>query len=617
MGVIDFRDVRKSFGDRLVLDGVSFEIHQNQKVALIGRNGSGKTTVFNIIAGVCDYEGQVGIRKDLTVSFLKQTHEDVQNIISVDILKSAFESLADVHKQMLVLEKTMREHPEDRLVVGEYGRLHEKYEFMGGYNTGEKLNRIITGLGIPQEVCENQFQNLSGGEKTMVMLGKALLMNPDILLLDEPTNHLDMKACEWLEKYIFEYKGTVLYISHDRTFINNTAQKVVELKFHKAQAYNGNYDAYLLQREQEKERDLKLYERQQREIARLTETARRMRSYGTEISIKRALNLEKRMERMDPAQRPVDEKSLSFSFSESRNSSKEVFRAENLSKRYGDKVVLRDVTFLVRSGDRVGVIGPNGAGKSTLVRLIMGMEDPDGGMIRMGKGMKVAYLEQDVAFEHPEKTVLEEVCDTLKLMVPSARNLLGKYLFRGDDVFKKISILSGGEKSRLRLLLQMQSDVNLLVLDEPTNHLDIPSREELEEAISLFRGTMVFISHDRHSINKFAKRIFEVTDGGLVATEGNYTLYAKAREKEPIKVSKTVAAVKDKGAEKRRILVELREAEKNISQLEEKLAETDREMEENPSDYALLTKRGRERDELSDKLEEAYQRWMDLKERAE
>ncbi|MBN2851453.1 MAG: ABC-F family ATP-binding cassette domain-containing protein [Clostridia bacterium] len=621
MGVINFDQVTKSYGDNLILDNISFEIFENEKVALIGNNGTGKTTLLNLINQYIDFEkGNISIQNGYTVSYLKQIHDELTELNGLDMLYSAFNHIDELQEKMNEAHRILSEHPDDIEVLKQYGRLHDKFEFMGGYNIKEKISKIITGLSIPEKVLKTRFYNMSGGEQTLTMLGKALLSAPDILLLDEPTNHLDMDACIWLETYIREYKGIVLYVSHDRYFINRTADKVIEISFNKTNIYKGNYESYLIQKREEQERHLKLYERQIKETDRLMETARQMRNYGTEIAIKRAKNLEKRIEKMEKVDKPVTEKTLTFAFKEIDKIGYEVIKATNISKSYQDNLILDNVNFLIKSDDRVGVIGPNGAGKSTLIKLITSRELPDHGEVKLGKSVKYAYLEQEVIFENTEHTVLEEVCDKLKLTIQSGRNLLGKYLFSNEDVFKQIKVLSGGEKSRLRLLLEMQNDVNLLILDEPTNHLDISSREQLEEAVSLFQGTMLFISHDRHFINKFAKRIFEVKDRHVTLFEGNYDFYSKEIEEKKLNreivENNEVKAAKSFGKSKRVATFTIKQLERTIEQLENDIRNTDQDIISHASDYKALGELTYQRESLSQELDEAMDKWMRLSEEA-
>jgi len=619
MGVLQFSKVTKSYGDNLILDEVSFEIYENEKVALIGRNGCGKTTIFNILDGTLDYDsGDCHIQKGFNIAYLKQIHDDQVYLKGMEMLKSAFSHIDELQQKMNNAHKKMEQNPQSKSIIKEYGRLHDKFEFMGGYNITEKIAKIITGLKIPEKVLNTIFKNLSGGEQTTIMLAKALLSVPDILLLDEPTNHLDMDACKWLESYISNYKGTVLYVSHDRYFINKTAEKVIDISFNKAKTYKGNYEAYLLQKKDDDERTYKLYESQQKEIERLMATSRQMRSYGTEIAVKRAKNLERRIEQMDLVDKPKVQRNLSLNFFESKKSGYEMVKVTKLEKSYNGNVVFENVEFLIKSGDRVGIIGPNGAGKSTLVRILTKNEKADEGEVKIGKSVKYAYLEQEVTFENEDKTVLEEVCDKLKFTLQSGRNILGKYMFSNEDVFKKIGMLSGGEKSRLRLLLEMQKDINLLILDEPTNHLDITSREQLEHSISLFNGTIIFISHDRHFINKFAKTIFDVRNQKVIKYNGNYDFYIKVIESN--KETEQVSKVKEKnivyGKKKRKAVFTIKQLEKTIEQQEVELNEIDEEIIQNATDYKLLNELTTKREQVFDKHEKAVEKWMELSEQA-
>ncbi len=448
MGVIDFKNVIKSYDGNIILDDVSFEIYKNEITALIGRNGTGKTTVFNIIIGEIPYDsGSVYVQKGLVLSYLRQMHDNVSGMSAEKVIKTAFKDIDHCEFLMHRAYEDMKNDPANKILVSEYGRLHDRFEFMGGYNTREKYNRIVKGLKIPDRILESDFDILSGGERTTVMLAKSLLSAPDILLLDEPTNHLDMDARDWLENFMTGYKGSIIYVSHDRYFIDKTASRVIELAGKKAISYKGNYSSYKKQKLEQEERNLKLYEKQNREIERLNETALKMRNYSTEKTIHIAKTIEKRIEQINRVDRPVTEKTLHMAISQTGKSGREVLRAEKLAAGYGSDDLFKDVDFLVRSGEKIAVIGPNGTGKTTLIKIITGQREPDGGKVKLGRGVKYAYLEQDVEFSHINTTVLEEVCSELEMSMSSARNLLGKYLFTGDDVYKKIGILSGGKKA--------------------------------------------------------------------------------------------------------------------------------------------------------------------------
>jgi len=615
MGVIDFRKVTKSYDGNVILDDIDIEIHKNEITALIGKNGSGKTTVFNIITGEIRYDsGTVIVQKGLIVSYLRQMHEDVSGMTAETVIKTAFKDIDYCEKMMQEAFSDMKREPENKKFITEYGRLHDRFEFMGGYNTSEKYSRIVKGLKIPDRILDSEFDILSGGERTTVMLAKSLLSAPDILLLDEPTNHLDMDARGWLENFMNGYNGSILYVSHDRYFIDKTAAKVIELSGNKAVTYKGNYSSYKKQKQERDEYDLKIFEKQSREIHRLNETALKLRSYSTEKTIHIAKTIEKRIDQINRVDKPKAEKTLHMKIQETGKSGQEVLKAEKLTAGYESENLFTKVDFLIRGGEKIAVIGPNGSGKSTMIKILTGSISPKSGSVKLGKGIKYAYLEQDVEFSHGETTVLEEVCNELDMSISSARNLLGKFLFSGDDVFKKINILSGGEKSRLRLLLEMRESVNLLILDEPTNHLDIPSREDLEKAISDYNGTMIFISHDRHFINTFADRIFEIRDGVFTIYPGNYDGYLEktaAKEQEKT-VAKKTEEKPTRGKAKRKADFTLRMVEEEIQKLEEEINNLEELIQDFASDYQKLTELTEKRQKLKVKLEEQYENWMVL-----
>jgi ATPase subunit of ABC transporter with duplicated ATPase domains len=615
MGVVDLRNVTKSYGGNVILDDIDIEVFENEITALIGRNGSGKTTVFNIINGDTDVDnGTVSVQKGLVVSYLKQIHPDVSGMNADEVIKTAFNDIDKCEKLMQTAYEKMKSDPGNKVLIEEYGRLHDRFEFMGGYDTAEKYSRIVKGLKIPDRILGSGFDILSGGERTTVMLAKSLLSAPDILLLDEPTNHLDMDARGWLEEFMAGYKGSIIYVSHDRYFIDKTATKVIELSGKKAVAYKGNYSSYKKQKTEIEERNLKLYERQNREIMRLNETARQMRDYATEKTIHIAKTIEKRIEQINRIEKPITEKTLHMAISQTGKSGREILRADKISARYGEKILFSDVDFLIRSGERIAVIGPNGSGKSTLVKIITGDTDASGGQIKMGRGVKFAYLEQDVEFSHGNATVLEEVCNELDMSISSARNLLGKFLFTGEDVYKKIGILSGGEKSRLRLLLEMRESVNFLVLDEPTNHLDIPSREDLEKAISEYGGAMLFISHDRHFINMFADRIFEIRNGNFSIFTGDYDEYL-GEIASRVQITETKKKQREKpakGKAKRKADFTLRMTEDKIQKLESEILAVEKSIQEHSSDYIRLTELNRKREQLRVELDIQFEKWVKL-----
>ncbi len=615
MGIINLKNITKSYDGNVILDDISIEIFKNEIIALIGRNGSGKTTIFNIIAGETDIDsGSVYVQRGLALSYLRQIHVNTSGMTAESVIKTAFKDIDYCELLMQRAYEDMKKDPDNKTQVLEYGRLHDRFEFMGGYNTAEKYSRIVNGLKIPDRILSSDYDILSGGERTTVMLAKALLSAPDILLLDEPTNHLDMDARGWLEEFMGRYKGSIIYVSHDRYFIDKTASGIIELSNSKALSYTGNFSSYKKQKQEHEERNLKLYEKQNREIERLNETARKMRNYATEKTIHIAKTIEKRIEQINRVDKPVTEKTLHMAISQTGKTGREVLRMEKLSAGYDSKKLFEGVDILIKSGEKIAVIGPNGSGKSTLIKIMTDRMVPKEGIIKIGRGVKYAYLEQDVKFSRKDNSVLEEVCSELDMSISSSRNLLGKFLFSGDSVYKKIGILSGGEKSRLRLLLEMRDSVNFLVLDEPTNHLDIPSREDLEKAIRNYGGTMIFISHDRHFINAFADKIFELREGEFTVYPGNYDNYLeKAASAEPAKTEKRKSPEKlERGKAKRKASFTLRMTEERIQKLEQKINRIEDEIQEFAADYIKLTKLTTIRENLKTELDEQYAKWMEL-----
>lgn len=620
---IAFESVEKYYGANQVLKGLTFDVNQGEVVGLLGKNGAGKTTLFRILAGRESVDaGRTMIRKGAVVGLLDQIPDFPASYTAHDVLDSAFADLWSIRREMVELEEMMATNASD-VALRRYGELQQNYESRGGYGIQDAISRVCNGLKIDDTMAKKRFSVLSGGEQTRVMLGKLILEDPDVLLLDEPTNHLDLQSIEWLEEYLKVYKGTSIIISHDRYFLDKVVDRIVEIVDGKAELYAGNYSYFVREKQARYESQLERYERQQKEIKRLEEAAKRMHDWAqradNESMHKRAFNIEKRIERIEKIDKPKKEQTISTRFSEKDSGSKDVIDIQGLSKRYGQKVVLDGLNMQVQRDDRVAILGANGSGKSTLLNIIAGEEEPDTGVVRIGPSIRFEYLPQILHYTEPQRSVLETVMHTLRLPEGMARNVLARYKFPKDDVFKTVGNLSGGEKSRLQLCLMMENDVSMLLLDEPTNHLDIDSREWLESALEDFGGVLVFVSHDRYFINKFGNRVVELVNGRIREYGGNYEYYKerKALElqtssdpvKAPMKKQQHGKQVSETASRSKRKQDEL---ETRIHELEGTIKDINRELEELADDYEALQKLYEERVSIEGELERLYDEWADL-----
>ena len=621
---VALRDVEKYYGANRVLKGITFEVNQGEKIGLLGRNGAGKTTLFRLLANLDSLdEGSILIRKGAVIGMLDQIPDFPETSTVYDVLYSAFADLTGIRNQMKQLEQLMK-HQATEKVLNSYAYLQQLFEVNDGYSMEENINRIRTGLKISDAMAEKEFALLSGGEKTRVMLGKLMLEKPDILLLDEPTNHLDLSSIEWLEEFLKAYEGTAIIISHDRYFLDRVVSRIVEIVDGKAELYAGNYSYYFQEKQERYEAQLARFSQEQKKIKQLEDAARRMHEWAeranNDAMHKRAFSIEKRIERMDKTDKPIRERQMNTAFAEHTFSGKDVVFAQGLHKKYGDRTVLDKLDLLVRRNERVAILGDNGSGKSTLMGIIAGEVQPDGGTIKVGDSARFAYLPQTVTFADPKLSILGTVTRTLSLPEGIARGLLARYKFRQEDVHKTVETLSGGEKSRLRLCIMMQKDVNLLLLDEPTNHLDIDSREWLENALEDFTGTLVFVSHDRYFIRKFADRISELAGGRIQDYYGDYEYFReskaarqqsgppdiKKQEMQREKVGIRTLPAKPKSTEGK---IEIEELEAAIMVREEELKDINLSMENAGSDYEALNSLYKEKLRLQAILEELYEKW--------
>ena len=620
---IDVKNLKKSFEvGHDVLSDLSFEVNAGEHVGILGANGCGKTTLFRLLTGeYAPDEGSIAIHKGRRIGLISQIPVYPAGWTTEDVLREAHARLRAMSDRLRELE-TLMATDSSRALLDEYDRLSDDFRRLGGYDMDRERNRVANGLDIPAEMRAREFDKLSGGEKTRVNLARLILEDTDILLLDEPTNHLDLRATEWLEDYITHFRGTVLAISHDRYFLDTIAQRCIEIVDGRAEFYSGNYSFYAVERQRRFDEQLKKYEKDQAKIEQLQKAAAQMHLWafmGNDKLHKRAFSMEKRIERLSQTEKPKEAKRLSAGFKESEFRADEVLVADNLGKDFSGRTLFSGVEFKVTGGERIAVIGDNGTGKSTLVKLIVGEEQPDTGYVRRGPAVRMAYLPQIVKFRDPNLSAADTVIDECRCTMQEARDSLGAFGFTGEDALKAVGTLSGGEQSRLRLCILMRADVNLLILDEPTNHLDIPSREWMEDAISGYGEALLFVSHDRYFIEKFANRIWCFENGRITDFRGTFGEFRAYRERQQaIAQAAKSAAPKPEKKPKRSGTPErekqLRRVEREINKAEARLAELEAECEANASDYVRLMELDAEREELNKSLDALYIEWEELDE---
>ncbi len=609
-----------------ILDGLSFQVDQGERVGLLGKNGAGKTTLFKILTGELDHdEGQVSIAPGKGLGLISQIPVYPPDYTVEDVLQTAFHKLQAMEDEMAQLTRQM-EGDSDPALLKRYGALSSAFEAAGGYDTETERNKVCNGLDIPPDMRAQRFASLSGGEKTRVNLARLILEDTDILLLDEPTNHLDLHATEWLEEYLDRYKGTVLAISHDRWFLDRVVRRVIEIHEGKAEFYGGNYSFYVEEKERRYQERLKQYEKEQAKIEQLETAAERLRVWaysGNDKIFKRAQSMEKRIERMRTTGKPKKDRRLDLKFGEREFRGDEVLTIKGLEKGFDGRTLFSGVDLEVVGGERIALLGDNGTGKSTFLKLIMGEALPDGGKLRMGPTVKIGYLPQIIHFAHPERNLVDTMIYDQDCSTQTARNRLGAFNFRGEDVFKPVSALSGGEQSRLRLCMLMDEKINLLILDEPTNHLDIDSREWIEEAVEDYEGNLLFVSHDRYFIDRFATRVWMLENGGITDFRGTYREFTAARERSgsgrPVKeesISPTRAAPR---AEKKKrpggtkeLEKQVNAAEREVARAEERMYELEQEIEAASSNYLQLQELYERRQVLEDEIAALYRKWEAL-----
>ena len=620
---ISVSNVSKEFEvGRKILDGLTFQVDTGERVGLLGKNGAGKTTLFRILTGELEPdEGQVSVASGKRVGLISQIPVYPAGYTVEAVLRAAFQRLQDMEEEMESLTARMAAGESDPALLRRYDALTAAFESGGGYDVETPLNKVCNGLDISADMRARPFADLSGGEKTRVNLGRLILEDTDILLLDEPTNHLDLRCTEWLEDYLSRFKGTVLTISHDRWFLDKVVDRVIELENGRAEFYAGNYSYYVEEKERRYQEKLKQYEKEQAKIEQLQAAADKMHLWafmGNDKLHKRAFSMEKRIARLRKTDKPRKDRKLEIKFGEREFRGDEVMVIKDLKKSFGDRTLFQHVDLEVVGGERIALLGDNGTGKSTLIKMIMGEESPDEGKIRLGPTVKIGYLPQIIHFDRPDRNLVDTMLYAQNCSTQEARDRLAAFDFRGEDVFKSVSALSGGEQSRLRLCMLMDNKINLLILDEPTNHLDLNSREWIEEAVADYTGNLLFVSHDRYFINQFATRIWMMEDGKITDFEGTFAEYRAWKEKKlPAPPPKKEEAPPKKEKPKRTggtkmLEKEVPAAEREVTKAEERMYDLTQEIEASSSDYLKLTELYEQREALEEEIAHLYANWERL-----
>ncbi len=612
---IQVKNLTKFFviGENL-LEGLSFEVQEGECVAILGRNGCGKTTLFKILTGEMDYDdGEVYVNPHKRIGLISQIPVFPEGYTVEAVLRSAFAELTAAKKKMEALELEMASGASAQQLA-RYDALAAAFQAGGGYEMDVEVDKICNGLGITPEQRNQHFFSLSGGEKTRVNLARLLLEKTDILLLDEPTNHLDLSSVEWLEGYINAFKGTVLTISHDRYFLDRVADRIIEITDGHGEFYSGNYSFYIDEKQARFNLQLKQYEQEQAKLKQLGYTVERMKGWGinNRTLYRRAMSIQHRMERIRKTEKPKTEKTMKATFGEKDFSGDVVFETKRMEKSFGDRTLFADVDLLVEGGERIALLGDNGTGKTTFINCLLNQEDCQG-KIKFGPTVKWGYLPQTIHFSHPERTLYDTMLYEKNCTPQMARDRLGAFLFQGEDVFKTVGNLSGGEQSRLRLCMLMDEKINLLILDEPTNHLDIASREWVEAAIEEFEGTLLFVSHDRYFIEKFAERIWLLEDGKIRDFKCGYGKYRSILEREAaqkavVPSTPRVKKEKPKGGTKEHDKL-VRRLEREIEKQESVIAQLDIAMEAAAADYQELTRLLEKKEQEESALLDLMEQW--------
>lgn len=634
MAVLKINGLSKSFGIKTVFENVSFEVRSGERIGLVGANGAGKTTLLRCLMGQEDYDkGSVSTSPGAVIGYLRQDFNYESQTLREE-MELAWKDVLYYKDKLAELARKLETSHDEELVAA-YGRTEERFEYLGGYDYEATTRKILTGLGFSDADWDRDIHGFSGGQKVRINLAAAFVRHPDFLFLDEPTNHLDMGMLEWLEEYLRSYRGGILMVSHDRYFLDATTTGIIDLENHQIHPYRGNYTQFTKVKALNEEAQERAYEKQQEHIR---ETEEYIRKYKAGIKAKQARGRQSQLDRLERIEKPIHRQSLHFQFEKPAECAEKVLDVMHVTSSYGDHVIFKDLTMHIKKGESVGLIGPNGAGKSTLLKLIVGDKRADGGFIQIGNRVKPGYYSQELDRLNSEYTVLEQIENDFDMGEREARNLLGMFLFRGDDVFKPVSLLSGGERARLTLLMLFLEKPNFLILDEPTNHLDIPTREIMEQALAAFGGTSLIVSHDRYFLDRVTTRILEMENGKLTEYLGNYSYYREKKknleeyerdrmeaesaassgkslpEKEPAKEKKSERKAESKAAPAPRKPVDSRKMdniEMEIQRQEAMLKMLTVEMNQTPENYESIMA---EYNQTKQKLEKLYNKWEEMAE---